>query len=435
MSVSRERRASAPSRARGRGRRGSRQQQRSIGLAQRARELERALALGLWEAHGEVFGFGNGAGDGEPIEFELRVRVEPGPRWRVVCEPGIAEQLRSAVIEGASRRGAFILGRVYCYRCESAECEHGAPPRRGSVFGGYSSTGLPVWPELPQLLLDRRHPRIDLLYQPARREMIAVYMNDEELTRKQLEVFGRGSRTYRIWGQVVFGYLHIASASEEQRPAQRAALTVQAVEHRRRDGLPRLDLNIIGRLDEERQTVDCLQGPFQLRILEVLADLQRKVAALSPDPRAVGRGRRVRIRADAPYRVADLLQTAARTLEQIGRQRHRRTLHAEVRREANRPTNKALEDAVAAPDDHVLWDSAGRTVIVVGPRKRVHVFSLAGKHITSLTMEPEAVRNRLRRKRWRPLEADALHHFNAAVGRPGEEQPPVASPNPGPGEQ
>jgi hypothetical protein len=119
--------------------------------------------------------------------------------------------------------------------------------------------------------------------------------------------------------------------------------------------------------------------------------------------------------------VADILQGLARKLEKLGRQRGRRTAHAEGHRIKNRPTSKAWEDAFGAAEESVLWDKHERTFVVLGPRNRVHVFSRQGRHVTSLVLASEAVRSRKRRKRWAPLTDDQREQFGSAIGSLAQE--------------
>lgn len=394
----------------------NRRRRREIGLAARVRELRRAIAAAAWEAYGEMFG--HRLDQARPFRLELTVDVEPGDRWHLAEGDDLEEQIRIAVQNMAVRAGAYRAGRVYCYRCESPDCEHALPPRTGCVFGGYSSTGLPQWPELPQALLDIGHPHVDRLFAMGSRELVAAYIDGTTLKRRQLNVFGKSSKTYDILGQLIFGYVHLKSGGTDNPNMERIAITLQAVEVRRPDGTPRLELNVLGRLDDGTSVMDAFQGPFQLRILDLIVDARRRITALSP--RQHSRGKHPpRLRSDAPFAVSDILTDMVRRLEHLGRQRRRRTLHAEERREGNRPTAKAVEDAAGAPDDHLFWDEKRNSVIVVGPRKRIHVFSLEGRLITTLLLEPEVVRGRIRRHRWQLLDPDRLERFNAAVGRGG----------------
>ena len=362
-----------------------------------------------------------------PFGIDLRVSIEPGEPWRLQADPSIEEQIRAAVLEMATQAEAFRGGSVYCYRCDRPDCPHGHPPRPTSVFGGYSSTGLPVWPEFPQVLLERKHPRVDLLYDPSQTDLVAMYIDPEMLKQRQLNVFGRQSKTYDILGQVVFGFLKMRIPGENRSEPERVACTLQAVESRRLDGSPRLELNVLARLSDGSPALDGIKGPYQTRVSDVISSARHRISSLRPPSKGHAEKRRASSLPDTASLVADILQGLARKLEKVGRQRGRRTAHAEGHRIKNRPTSKAWEDAFGAAEESVLWDKHESTFVVLGPRSRVHVFSRQGRHVTSLVLASEAVRSRKRRKRWIPLIDDQREQFGSAIGLLAQE----ASKDPG----
>jgi hypothetical protein len=366
--------------------------------------------------------FGYGDNHARPFTLELKVVVEPGRPWKLMAEPPLEEQIRDAVRDMATQAEVLRAGRIYCYHCDSAECPHSVPPRPSSVFGGYSATGLPRWPELAQVMLDLKHPKVDLLYQTSGQDVAAAFMEADLLKCRQLNVFGRLSKTYDILGQVVFGFLYLKPRDEHFPEPQRVAFTLQAVETRRLDGSPRLELNVLGRLWDGTSAIDAMRGPYQMRILQLITDARRRIQQMNPRGKR-GKSTSARLKADIPARAMHILREMARSLERIGRQTGRRTAHAEERRDGNRPTSKAWEDAASASMDHILWDVHRHTVVVLGSRNRVHVFSPEGRHVTSLLLEGEAIRSRLRRERWRPLLGETLEQFSAAVGRRDDKTP------------
>jgi hypothetical protein len=388
---------------------------RNLGFFARIKELERNLVLVARDAYGEMFG---GREDSlRPFRLDLSVSIDPTKPWRLTADPTVEEQIRSAIREMAARAEAFRPGRVYCYRCDSAECPHSTSPGPTSVFGGYASTGLPRWPEFTQVLLDMRHPEMDLLFDPQGQGLVAGCMDAEVIKGPQLNVFGRQSKAYDILGQVVFGFLRISHANGDSWEVDRIAFTIQAVESRRLDGSARVELNVIGRLWDGSPAIDALSGPHQLRVLQTIVDAQRRINQLGSTSRAGGR-RHHGLGTDVPLGAMRILKEMAGTIERLGRQKARRTIHAEERRVDHRPTSKAREDASSVSDDQLLWDEQRGTVVVVGPRNRVHVFSPSGRHVTSLLLEADAIRSRLRRRRWRQLQGDPLMQFRNALGRP-----------------
>jgi hypothetical protein len=147
----------------------------------------------------------------------------------------------------------------------------------------------------------------------------------------------------------------------------------------------------------------------------VISSARHRISSLRPPSGGHAEKRRASSLPDTASLVADILQGLARKLEKVGRQRGRRTAHAEEHRIKNRPTSKAWQDAFGAAEGSVLWDKHERTFVVLGPRNRVHVFSRQGRHVTSLLLASEAVRSRKRRKRWVPLTDDQREQFGSAI--------------------
>jgi hypothetical protein len=255
-----------------------------------------------------------------------------------------------------------------------------------------------------------------LLYGDSQNDLVAAYMDPEELKQRQLNVFGRQSKTYDILGQVVFGFLKVRSTSEKPTEAERVAFTLQAVESRRLDGTPRLELNVLANLSDGSPALHAFKGTYQMRVSDVIGSARHRISSLRPPSKPHTRRRGGTSMQDTHTLVASTLQGLARKLEKVGRQRGRRTAHAEGHRVKNRPTSKAWEDAFNAPEESILWDKHEKTFVVLGPRSRVHVFSPEGRHVTSLVMASEAVRSRKRRKRWLPLTDDQRERFGSAIG-------------------
>ena len=351
-------------------------------------------------ALGEVFReawhrFGSGTAPGRDVDLEIRLRIPAGADGAPGAVPSLAAQVREAVREAAAREGVFRPGRAYCYRCESSDCPHGVPPAPQKVFGGYSSTGQPRWTDFSQLLLEKKHTDADAVFDPGRRGLSSIFLPGGELRSGQLAVFGGTSKTYVIHGQVALGYLRTAAPSGE--PVERAALTVQAVEVRGDGGRPRLVLNVLGRLPDGTETMESLEDWRHERLVSAISSARRNIVRLSPTPsRSRGSG--------VEEKAAGILKRMARSLQRTARQGTRRTGHAEARQRQRRPASKAVEDAVAAGDERLLRDDREGTVVVTGPRGRVHVFSPEGRHVTSLSMRREEIDSRVRRRRWQPLQ-------------------------------
>ena len=369
--------------------------------------LARSLARAAWEASRV------GTPPAEPFPLALALTVTPGARWRVEAAPPLESQVRRAVREAGARRDVFRPGRVWCFRCESSACEHAAPPSPGKVFGGYAPTGLPEWTDFTEVLLALRHPGVERAFGGGRSALTAAEVPAQRLRERQLEAFGRDSMTYDIIAEVVFGPVEVGRRVGPGEPV-RAAFTLQAVETRDAQGLVRLHGNLLGRLEDGTEALDALGDGGHTRILEIVRTARRRIAALSPRP---ARGAPACApAADVRARAAAAVHEAARSLDRLGRQRGRRTAHAENRGLSRRPTGSALEDTRGAAPESFLRDARRDTVIVLGPRERVHVFSPDGRHVTTLHLDPDTVRRRRSRERWEPLAAADRQRFQAVLG-------------------
>ncbi|MDA0935144.1 MAG: hypothetical protein O3C51_16985, partial [Planctomycetota bacterium] len=96
----------------------------------------------------------------------------------------------------------------------------------------------------------------------------------------------------------------------------------------------------------------------------------------------------------------------------------RRTEHATQRvDERVRPTAKAWDDAREAGDDRILRDDEQGTIVVVGPKNRLHVFSPEAMHVTSFVLTGGQVQKRRGEGRWHLAEPEERGEFRLALRR------------------
>src|SRR5690606_30784170 len=111
-----------------------------------------------------------------------------------------------------------------------------------------------------------------------------------------------------------------------------------------------------------------------------------------------------------------LLQDFAKQLQSRSRNTGRRTQHGMERSEENqRPTPKAYPDAGEANDASILWDIDQSTIVVLGAKGRVHVFTQQAKHVTSVVMQRPAVERRRQQGRWRLAEPEERGEFRIQI--------------------
>jgi hypothetical protein len=324
----------------------------------------------------------------------------------------LAETAQRLASECASRHHTFRPGHVYCYACQGATCDHSTPPAAGCVFSGYESTGRPQWEELFNYFLQIEDPRTDLLF-AERPEMLARVIGRRRLTDEQLTSFGKNSFSYRVWGQVVAGYLHINSL--------RAALTVQLVETKDH----RVHLQTI--TDEHVRDALANAPPNRRsafhRVFDALTEARGQTFSLSNAwQHAKTREAQDKIRANG----FSLLRHLAHSIERKGRQHHRRTAHAELRGQQRRPVHKAHDDLKGAPLSDVMRDTFKESVIVLGKAGRLHAFADGGKHITSLVIRGDELERRKKRRRYQSMAPEEASAFRdrAMASLP----PPAAAP-------
>jgi hypothetical protein len=293
------------------------------------------------------------------------------------------ERIDAGVREILVHRASFRIGRVFCLRCGSADCEHAAPARSREVFAGYGPSGVPRFLDLGELLLSRQDPRVGELFEGAG-GVVSCAMTEEELMREVLPSFREGVSSYRVHGQVVAGWYRVPDPHGRRRGM---ALTVQVVSAKPRRMRRRFGVNVLG------------VGPGE----EPLDHLHDRLPSVPWAP-AVRWGQSVlrNARNMPKRRVEGLVSGLARRLERQARAADRRTRHAADRhQEGTRPTRMAWSDLARAEPGSLLFDTRRQTLIVLGERGRAHVFSLEGKLVTSVRYPPATISRRLGSGLWR----------------------------------
>lgn len=337
-----------------------------------------------------------------PERFPLKLDLELFSDSTVEAPPEqLLDQLQDAVDRWVERTTAFPYGRLHCYWCQSYTCEHSTPPETRDVFAGYSATGQPKWQELGTVLLARRDPRIERLYQ-TQTPPISLVQEASELNANQLPIYGKHSPIYRLLGQLVLGYVKVPGRQHD-----RVAITFQAVEL----SGGRTVLNVLGCLPDGRPTFDALEEAADPRVDNALRATRRALSELAL--RRIPRRRRGAIKRQ---QAGGILRRLSRHLERVFRQGERRTRHSQERHlDRRRPTASALGDALHASKDAFFRDVEEQTWVVIGPKNRVHIFNDGGKHITSVNYSGDTVRGRTTKGKWRPPRRDDLAAFRKAL--------------------
>jgi len=333
-----------------------------------------------------------GAGDGFRLEWDAGTGAE-----------ALAGRALEAAAEIAAERQAIRPGRVYCYDCQTSSCAHACPATPEEVFAGYEPTGRPRWCEFFNLLLKLGDPRTETRFAKPP-QVLACMIDGATLKLEQLASFGRHSLTYRIWAQVVAGYLHVDGA--------RYALTAQLVEGAGRE----LRLQVIADRRLAERLAESLdgEGSALARVHDALDEARHEVESLGAVwPRAHSGP------ASGPSRerAFGILRHLVHSIERKGRQQYRRTRHAEVRAAQQRPVHKACEDVLDAAAGCFFHDAVKHAIIVAGKAGRAHAFSPTGRLITSLNIGRDELDSRQRRRRYLPLSREEVERFREACRR------------------
>lgn len=343
------------------------------------------------------------------LDLNLRVPMDGGNDIRHAASTAV-EQILKRVREVREHEKALRPGAVFCYFNGSSSAEGTRPQEPRQIFEGYSSTGKPVFADFVTMAIERKDPGIDRLLAGEDLVLTRVSMG-RVLRTQQLAEFGSESPVYRILGQVDAGLFKVLGA------AGKCAFSFQLLRGTTLEGRIRLRVHAVGAVD-----------PMDLAdpaIMQILSRFQRHLDTEAL--RLEGQNRQAQGKTDADGKevqvdeesfVRPLLEEFARQLEHRSRNAGRRTQHGLERSEAGqRPTSRAYPDAGEANDESILWDVDQATVVVVGPKGRVHVFTPDGKHVTSVVMQGDAIGRRRNMGRWRLAEPEERGEFRINVRR------------------
>jgi hypothetical protein len=347
------------------------------------------------------------------MDIELRIPLEPD-KDGLKAAGLVIERILERVKEVRDHDRALVPGAVYCYFHETAQQEACRPTEVREVFDGYTSTGRPKFTDFVTMAIERKDEGIDELL--AGEDAVITHVTMGRVLRTaQLAEFGKTSPVYRVLGQVDAGLFPLIHSPKK------AAFSFQILRGTTLEGRPRLRVHPVGAadvLDLVDPSVAQILSRFQRRLDQEALRLAGKLA----------NGGEL----DEEEFVLPQLQELAKQLAGRARRQNRRTKHANQRsEEGQRPTAKAYDDAAAVADDHLLWDDRENTAIVLGPRGRVHVFTPAARHVTSLVMAGPSIQKRRQSAQWRLAEPGERGEFRMAlrrVVRRAEEGPEPGSP-------
>ncbi|HEU4417467.1 MAG TPA: hypothetical protein VFT55_00935 [Planctomycetota bacterium] len=348
------------------------------------------------------------------LDLNLRVPLDDGNDLRHAAGTAV-EQILQRVREVREHERALRQGAVYSYFEGSSHAEGCRPTEPRHIFDGYNSTGRPVFTDFVTMAIERKHPQIDRLLAGEDIVLTRVTMG-RVLRTQQLAEFGGNSPVFKILGQVDAGLFRVLGA------AGKCAFSFQLLRGSSLEGRVRLRLHAVGAVD-----------PMDLAdpaLMQILSRFQRQL-----DVEAMRlQGQSTQGEVDEEAFVLPLLNDLAQRLQNRTRNAGRRTQHGLERSDAgDRPTSRAYPDAGEASDDAILWDLDQNTVVVLGGKGRVHVFTPQGKHVTSVMMQGAAIDRRRHMGRWRLAEPEERGEFRIQIKRlvasgqnTTQEEPPAA---------
>jgi hypothetical protein len=337
------------------------------------------------------------------LEIRLKVPLEAGPDLAASARQ-VVEQIVARVRDVREHEAALEPGAVYCYFTGSASAVHSRPPAARQVFEGYGSTGRPNFVDFTTLAIERRAEAIDRLV--AGEDLIVTSVSMGRVLRtQQLHEFGHSSPVFRILGQVDAGLFPLAGSEE------RAAFSFQLLRAQTLDGLVRFRLHWVSAADL-RDVADPSVASILKRFQQRLDHESLRYQGLDANGKA----------GDIEEFVQPFLIDLSKQLAGRARRAMHRTDHANERvEERSRPTAKCWDDAREASDDRILRDDEQNTVVVVGPRNRVHVFSRDAKHVTSFVLSGSQVNRRVQEGRWHHSEPVDRGEFRIALKKRSSE--------------
>jgi hypothetical protein len=350
--------------------------------------------------------------EGTAKKFKVRIEIDVDPEdaWDLNFDPDLLEQLRLQLEEAEATWGSYVAGRVYDFHVDSTQSERSVPPEATMVFAGYDNFGTPQWREFSQLLIDRKDPRVDKLFD-SKAPALNVVQFGKELKSEQVSSYGKGSKTYSLLGQIAFGYLFVPRAKRRIKAgSEKLAITFQIVETRDLQGAFDLRINTIVGIYTEEDVQDLIFTERNMWIYRARELAQRDLdkikeravrAKMAHNPSGYNE-----VMKDIP----EVIRGFSKSLERGDRQSSRRTNHVEHRRQKDqRPVHKALEDVLSGPLPKMYVDLERQSNVVIGQGQRAHVFSADGRHITSFSVTVEEAEQRVRKDRWEVMgEAAAI---------------------------
>ncbi len=371
---------------------------------------------------------GSEAIDGLPDEIEVNLRFPIHLSQNIhknsrAFARSLVQQVEALRVEGETELYGHRSGHAHCYWCHQPSCEHSTPEDGHSIFSGWSPTGIPIWKNITTFLLSEEPELLDHLHGDQLKPM-AVVVSGAALLGDVLQEYIEGTTFAHPVGCLLAGGFPLLRGDREM---DHLAITAMLLETMTARGIPKYRWNFISTppaplhlptmLGQEENT------PLARWISAIRSMLIGAQEAIESRARE---GKRMPLK-ESRKLVLAVMNEAQSLLGTLQRRHDRRTRHADMRvADPDRPTSAASTDVLASKRGDTLVDRRESTIIVRGPHGRIHVFTRNGIHVTSVRYSPEAILNRIQRRRWTPIEDHDFMTFKEEIMRrwnaPGSAQ-------------
>lgn len=331
----------------------------------------------------------------DSIELSLPIPLRRG--FARQAAEDLVKRLREDLEKRVMDAGLVVPGRVWNFATESFDSDWSKPEDPRHVLVGFGLEGRPRWADLVTLAIERKHDSVEQLL-AGREGAVAFVERGDAVTEGVKPAFDPEAIPFRIVGQLVCGLFESSEAG------RRVALTIQVLASNREGEAERLICHAVSAVD-----LADLPDPSVRKILKNFDGRLAELAKQLEGKRAAGET------PDVSEAVLPLLRELSRRLSHDAKNRSRKTDHARDRGDEGRPTAQAFPEARSARDHHLYMDNEEQTIVVVGKKGRIHVFSPDGRHVTSVVMPPANVRQRVKSGRWRLAEAGERGSFREAL--------------------
>lgn len=338
----------------------------------------------------------DGKDSGDAVEMTIQLPLRRGG-IKAAAE-SLVTKLRADLEKRVMDAGLVVPGRIWNFASESFDSPWSRPEDPRHVLVGYGLEGRPRWADLVTLAIERKHEAVEQLLS-GREGAVAFAERGDAITEGVKPAFEPESIPFRLVGQLVCGLFESTEAG------RRVALTVQVLAAPSENNGERLlchPVSAVDLADLPDPNIRKILSNFETQLIECAKKLEGKRAS-GETP-------------DVQEEVLPLLRELARRLSQDAKNRTRKTEHARDRGDEGRPTTMAFPEARSARDHHIYMDNEESTIVVVGKKGRIHVFSPDGRHVTSVVMPPPNVRQRVKSGRWRLASGDERNAFRNALG-------------------